>query len=95
MSITPAGSAVAFILLLALPSAWHRAGLRVVPVVVDVNDIFISNEYTRLKMGIFFCLIYFIDMQHPFIITEIISLIITSYFYVMQALLPSFFIFYE
>lgn len=50
MSITPAGSAVAFILLLALPSAWHRAGLRVVPVVLDVNDVFISNEYTRLKM---------------------------------------------
>lgn len=52
MSITPAGSAVAFILLLALPSAWRRVGLRVVPVVVDVNDVFISNGYTRLIMGI-------------------------------------------
>lgn len=53
MSITPAGSVVAFILLLALPSAWRRAGLRVVPVVVDVNDVLISNEYTRLKTGVF------------------------------------------
>lgn len=44
--------AVAFILLLALPSAWRRVGLRVVPVVVDVNDVFISNGYTRLIMGI-------------------------------------------
>lgn len=52
MSITPAGSVVAFILLLALPSAWRRAGLRVVSVVVDVNDVFISNEYTRLKIEI-------------------------------------------
>lgn len=52
MSITPAGSVVAFILLLALPSAWRRVGLRVVSVVVDVNDVFISNEYTRLKIEI-------------------------------------------
>lgn len=57
MSITPAGSVVAFILLLALPSAWRRAGLRVVPAVVDVNDVLISNEYTRLKTGVFFYLI--------------------------------------
>lgn len=81
MSITPAGSAVAFILLLALPSAWHRAGLRVVPVAVDVNDVFISNEYTRLKMGIFFYLITLSIRSNPFIITAIISsFIIISYF---------------
>lgn len=52
MSITPAGSAVAFILLFALPSAWHRAGLRIVPVVADINDVFISNGYRRLIMEI-------------------------------------------
>jgi len=44
MSITPAGSAVAFILLLALPSAWRRASLYVVSVVVDINDVFIFTD---------------------------------------------------
>lgn len=66
MSITPAGSAVAFILLLALPSAWHRAGLRVVPVVVDVNDVFISNEYTRPEIRISFYLITLLICHNSF-----------------------------
>lgn len=89
MSITPAGSAVAFILLLALPSAWHRAGLRVVPVVVDVNDVFISNEIYTLENENFFLSYYLIDMPQFFYIEIISSFVRTIFilFYGIQAAL--------